>query len=217
MTAYSYSAMNALIYAYWYWNRVCHDGWLLKKGEAIYHGLGKSFSEIDHDKEEDCTHFISCCIGQTGGFDLPGGGLKVPSQPGETARKPPIYGMTYAPSLVDWLRRNGAVTVGQQYWIRNYARDVIASKLGPGDLIAYASKERWTSYEHVALITSGTKITCHTRARWDVDYLDVPYPYVTLLSLPMWMAPTGSKNKPFKTADLSLNPKFVYTETSENK
>ena len=49
------------------------------------------------------------------------------------------------------------------------------------------------AYEHVAMIVAFTgantsdadvKIACHTKNRFNITYLDVPFPWVTLLRLP---------------------------------
>lgn len=116
-----------------------------------------------------------------GGFPpVPGGGLDIPSPFASQG----VYGQTWTPQLVVDLKRLGAKVVGAEFQPRDYA-DAQIKKLKPGDVLAYASSAQLLKYEHIALISAeGGMIACHTRRRFNVDYTDVPYPWVTLLKMP---------------------------------
>ena len=95
----SYIGAFAVNYARYYWNRVCHDGHIATKGgypktiNNVALTPGMAFSDIGAiDGEEDCTHFLSCCVGNGMGIIraetaygtvpipmFPGGGLTISS------------------------------------------------------------------------------------------------------------------------------------------
>src|SRR5437868_1220576 len=114
-----YNRMAALIYATYFYDKVCHDGRIaLKKGyppkiNGVKLTSGLPFSQIGaRDEEEDCTHFMSCCVGQShfrtisDGFpiEIRGGGLRI----GSPFRNLGVYGETYVPRLLATLRSLGA-------------------------------------------------------------------------------------------------------------
>lgn len=204
----AYKRMFALIYAGVFHNRICHDGKIaMKTGyPTIIHGVkikaGMLLSDIPHlSNDEDCTHFLSCCLGDhatTVDFNgvkalVPGGGLFI-RQP---FKKSGVFGETYTSLLVgswgDLMLRNhasyigkGGVNQGDRFWPTNDGdtRAAITGNLQPGDVIAYASKPNVNNYEHAALLVGPASIACHSRSRFGHDYTDVNWPYVTLLRLP---------------------------------
>jgi hypothetical protein len=197
----TYQRMAALISAANFWDKVSHDGRVALGSKTNGYPLsingvqlspGLPFSSIGPiPGEEDCTHFISCCIGQakakihvgTQDIELRGGGLPVP-QPFKDLK---VYGETYAPRLVYWLKNSRlAKVIGTEFWPthQDNTRQAILQNLQPGDLLAYASRDHPEKYEHLALLVGPTGIACHTRHRFGKDYTDVYFPWVTLLKLP---------------------------------
>ncbi len=201
-----YSRFKALTYIATYWNRVASDGKLATrsgypkqingvtiKPAMLYADFGNFVTG-----EEDCTHFMSCVIGQTKGtvnigganIQFEGGGLPI-SQPYAHFG---VYGHDTVPNLVaELINRKFAVVVGKKFIPRNGAASEIIRSLKPGDILAYASKESEANYEHLVMVVGFTgantpdadvKIACHTKIRFNVTYLDIPFPLVTLLQLP---------------------------------
>lgn len=198
-----YNRMFAGNYAASFYDKVCHDGRV-----ATSHGYPTAingvtltpalpFSQIGAiNGDDDCTHFISCCVGQgrakltVGGraVELAAGGLDIASP----LRQFGVYGETYAPRLVGALIIKGARVVAPQFMPTNYAttRTAIQQNLGLGDILAFASSDHLNSdgtghYEHLGfLLSSDGRIACHTRTRFNVDYSDIYFPWVTLLKLP---------------------------------
>lgn len=192
-----YNRWGSLIYAAHFHDKVCHDARVAtKKGYPLkINGVkltpGLPFAQVGHiDGEEDCTHFLSCCLGQTvskvswGGIEVEhrGGGLRI----GSPFKNAGVYGETYVPRLVGTLISLGAKIIGPQFQVTGYesTRNNILKNLTTGDVIAYASRDNPNKYEHMALITGSTGITCHTSSRYAEDFTDVYIPWVTLLKLP---------------------------------
>jgi hypothetical protein len=193
--------MAALISAANFYDKVSHDGRVALGSKQNGYPLaingvqlspGLPFSAIGPiPNEEDCTHFISCCIGQAkakirvGSQDIEfrGGGLPVP-QPFKDIK---VYGETYAPRLVYWLKGSRLGTaMGRDFWPTQdfNTRQAILQQLQPGDLLAYASRAHPDAYEHLALLVGPSNIACHTTQRYNKDYTDVYFPWITLLRLP---------------------------------
>jgi hypothetical protein len=197
--------MAACNYAGAFYDKVCHDGFVATKQTPGYPRTinnvtltpGLPFSQIGAiDRENDCTHFLSCCVGQTrgklsvGGRDMefPGGGLHLTTPFANIG----VYGETYTPRLVGRLVILGARIVPPQFMVTSYAttRTAIAQNLTLGDVLAFASSSDLRSdgtgvYEHICLLLSADgKISCHTTSRFGKDYTDIDYPWVTLLKLP---------------------------------
>jgi hypothetical protein len=203
----AYARMHAIISAMYFADRICPDG-CLATGHGYY---GKHFRKktdngvkveagvaladmgstmtgrfVEH--EDDCAHFVSCCVGairsevSVGGskITLHGGGLNL--------GKPfyPVYGQTYVAKLAQDLISNGAKIVGKQFRITSYkdTRKDIMEKLHAGDVLLYATKDNHDSYEHSAILVGPGVICCHTSSRRALDYETVYHPWVTLLRLP---------------------------------
>jgi hypothetical protein len=113
---------------------------------------------------------------------LKGGGLRI----GSPFRNAGVYGETFVPRLLGTLIGLGGKIVGRQFQITNYdsTRDNILRNLGPGDVLAYASRDNVNKSEHMAMIVDSTLITCHTRARFGEDFTTVSILWVTLLRMP---------------------------------
>jgi hypothetical protein len=126
---------------------------------------------------DDCTHFISCCIGQLDGEET--GGLKIRGMWGSPPHDP--YGISRVGSLVDYLlaragerrftSKKRAVIEGNERTTDNR----VIGQLDHGDLIAYWHPNE--IYTHLAMYLGGGKIASHTYSRsdlpdctWDNDW-----------------------------------------------
>jgi hypothetical protein len=110
--AMSYSRMSAMVTAMVFSDRVCFDGYVASKHG--YFGHGKSVNGVSIKpgmllrdigaipRENDCAHFISCCVGDTRGslevgpakVQFRGGGFRLASPIGNG-----VYGQTHAGRL----------------------------------------------------------------------------------------------------------------------
>src|SRR5262245_39334660 len=77
-TMYTYNRDQARRYARWYANAVCHDGAVacVRSGRTVFERYDPltNLRGVIIDGADDCTHFISCCIGHHGGSHLGKGG-----------------------------------------------------------------------------------------------------------------------------------------------
>ncbi|SDJ51345.1 Putative amidase domain-containing protein [Paraburkholderia steynii] len=107
---------------------------------------------------DDCTHFVSSCIGQRGG------GLPVT---GDFSAGP--YRIISANKLVTYLiTKKSAEFKGEK------TTDDHTDLLQPGDIIGYFKKSKGR-YVHLALYAGGGNIYCHTYSRsptctWDHNW-----------------------------------------------
>jgi hypothetical protein len=186
--------MAALVYAGAFWDKVCHDGRVATKTGYPSFSPGLPLAQIGYiPHEEDCTHFISCCVGQGRGkiqgrgIEFRGGGLQIPSH----FQGSGVYGETYTTNLVSALIRNGAKIIRPQFMATNDAntRAAIRQNLQPGDILAYTSSNKLlrdgtAKYEHMCILVGPDTIACHTTSRFAKNYTDITYPFVVLLKLP---------------------------------
>jgi len=128
---------------------------------APEHAALPNGTQIPWSQLDDCTHFISNCIGN------PGGGLPVPR---DFPTGP--YGILSANRLASKLDDLGWVDI-TQYPTTSSAP---IGKLSSGDLIGYF-KISENRYIHLAMYLGGNKILCHTYCRsddpactWDNDW-----------------------------------------------
>jgi hypothetical protein len=204
--------MNALTYAAFFWDKVCHDGRIAL--DTKHGGYPAEIKDAAGNKiklspglpletfgpfvpgDEDCTHFISCCVGNTthqvNTFDrtrgkvvvtLRGGGLHIPSPFQE---KYHVYGQTYAPNLVYVLKAKGAKVMGE-FMPRESpeTRVAVLRHLNMGDILAYADRPDNDRYKHMAILVGPSQIACHTYRRRCEPFTDIKkWPLVTLLKLP---------------------------------
>ena len=175
----SYARAAAVEYARTHWRSVCHDGFIAGKfGSANFRraAAGTLFQHLNDPNNpecirvdgetinfgplDDCTHFISCCLGGGGGLAIP---RDFPTGP---------YGIISAKKLVQWLLDSGTATAIAVPDKSNPPLD----RLRVGDLIAYyrASTGRYT---HLVMYLGNYKIVCHTYCRsddpactWDNEY-----------------------------------------------
>jgi hypothetical protein len=186
-----YDRAGALAYARKFWLQPCDDGFI-----ALGPSAGKDFVKVPagttfvHESDasgerehaslpdgtqipwsdlDDCTHFISSCIGERPGERC--GGLKITlRQLGSPPTAP--FGIVRVSTMVDFLVRNKLAEVVTE----KSEDDTLIDKLQAGDLVAYFNKARKV-YSHMALLLPGNKIACHTYGRsdepgctWDNDW-----------------------------------------------
>jgi hypothetical protein len=116
-----YDRDKAVAYARKFWNRPCNDGFIMVDSSKFFervpagtkfvhdampggtsdqeHALLPDGTTIGWSLLDDCTHFISCCIGQPAGEEA--GGLKIRLIWGAGPANP--YGISRVRSLVDYL------------------------------------------------------------------------------------------------------------------
>ena len=200
----SYNRMAAICYAGMFYNRICHDGKnATRKGyPAAINGVkltpGLLMTDIGPmpDDDFDCTHFISCCLGDARGqinvggtpVMFTGGGLSIPSP----FKKSGIYGETYAPRLVAWLIATGAKVISNRFLPQGsyFTDQMIKLNLRAGDVIAFSDDEKVNvdgtgNYKHmVILVGNQGQIACHTTSRFGKSYAAIGHGHMTLLKLP---------------------------------
>jgi|CXWL01.1.fsa_nt_gi hypothetical protein len=122
-------------------------------------------SRIEWKHLDDCTHFLSCCLGNPPGQVA--GGLNISS-----AFPQGPYGQVGASSLVAFMRDQGWATILKVQDKGNPP----TSSISPGDIIAYFNKNLGR-YTHLAMYLGGKKIVCHSYSRsdssectWDNDF-----------------------------------------------
>jgi hypothetical protein len=167
----TYRRGNALWYAATYFNRVCDDGCVAtndhQKSSLVRLAPSSQLpKEINH--EDDCAHFVSCCIGRLGGGLLLG-----------QWELPPAYGVLSPDSLLERLTRKGLASVaGRDLMAADAATAVPA--MDPGDVILYGS---FDGLFHSAQHLGGGAIACHTSSRWALPFTSVTFITVTLLHI----------------------------------
>ncbi|TML61286.1 MAG: hypothetical protein E6G22_09660 [Actinobacteria bacterium] len=186
----SYDRAGAIAYARKFWLQPCDDGFIALGASAgkdfVKVPAGTTFVHTSNPDEpehallpdgttiswrdlDDCTHFISCCIGTRPG--QPGGGLDITlRQLGSPPTAP--FGIVRVSSMVDFLIRNRLA----EFAAEKSEDETMIDKLQPGDLVAYFNKARKV-YSHLTLLLPGNKIACHTYCRsdqpectWDNDW-----------------------------------------------
>ncbi|TMB99769.1 MAG: hypothetical protein E6J42_02490 [Chloroflexi bacterium] len=169
-----YDRASALRYAHAHWNSVCSDGKISLRNGHIDVPPGTTFVFAPDRSErarkpsgveiianfDDCTHFISCCIGRPPG--PPAGGLTIPSRPGSEPPRGP-YGLVSVRELLNYLRSNRIARA-----ITTDSSDTSAiAQLAPGDLICYSDARGIPS--HFVMYAGNQKIVCHTYSRSDTS------------------------------------------------
>ena len=185
----TYNRSGAVEYARKFWNVPCDDLFICTTGGDGFtktpdgttfvhesdsdgereHALLPSGSTIPWARLDDCTHFISCCIGQrphqtTGGLPI------TYEQLGEPPSDP--YGIVRVSTMVDYLTGKLVKKVQYGKFLAEKSEDdslveqIVSNQLQQGDIIAYFSKAR-KIYSHMALYLGDGKIACHTYCRSD--------------------------------------------------
>ncbi len=136
---------------------------------AREHALLPDGTRIEWRDLDDCTHFISCCIGTRPGE--PCGGLPITyKQLGEPPTAP--YGIVRVGTMVDFLVRKGLAEIVAEKSTDDTKIDALAF----GDLVAYFNTAHGF-YSHLAIFLGLGKIASHTYGRsdqpectWDNDW-----------------------------------------------
>ena len=146
------------------------------------HALLPNGSRINWAELNDCTHFLSCCIGEPPGGESAGGLPITIRQAGIPPKAP--YGIVRVSTLVDYLTSNDSQWRNKRPGKNPYAQiigekstnDSLINNLSAGDLIAYFSTQS-NRYTHMAIYLGDNKIACHTYCRsdqpdctWDNDW-----------------------------------------------
>lgn len=177
----TYDRTAALAYARAYWTKVCTDEYVAIKQSPYFKKVDAatiflrttasdpstevarpgSGSDIPLDDLEDCTHFVSCCLGSPPGGT--GGGIPI------TRDFNTIYGRLSADRLYNDLVSQGRVEPVVEK--KTFAQ--AASSLGSlqeGDLIFYFDTPR-NRYGHSAIYLAGAgkRIACHTYCRGEAN------------------------------------------------
>jgi hypothetical protein len=175
-TLVTYDRDCALAYARRYWNIVASDGYIggtfdeqpyraVPADTAFVHDSDPTAPEhaalsdgsvIPWSALDDCTHFISCCVGCPPG-GVTAGGLPIPA---DFPAGP--YGILGADRFVQALVKKGFIEV---ITVEDKTRPGL-DRIAPGDLIGYlrGSKGR---YAHLAMYAGDENIICHTYCRSD--------------------------------------------------
>jgi hypothetical protein len=190
-----YSRTDALKYAKAFAFKVCHDGRVATDKGYPKIPAGTPMEDAFKSPnfiggEDDCTHFISCVIGDTTGklteggttTVIKGGGLKVPSPFANVG----VYGHTHVSNIYYFALTHGGKIIGAEFRSKSDAqtRADIVGKLAPGDLLIYSKKEHIRNHAHCAIIVRSAFIACHTKSRFEKDFTDVGIPFVTLMKMP---------------------------------
>ncbi|MCB2101148.1 MAG: hypothetical protein KDE22_09785 [Rhodobacterales bacterium] len=194
-TPVGYDRGRALDYAAFFCNRVCSDGVIMSDVRANRRPAGALLSEVERvSSENDCTHFISCCLGRPPAFKKPGGGtvngggLYISEAGFLNGGKDGVYGILNPGPLVHYLvltRKAAYARVDAAGALSfdaktphfftndtqtiNQLRGLIQNRFptdqGKGDFVAYFSA-RDRDAAHAAILVSDTwGIACHTGSR----------------------------------------------------
>lgn len=232
-----YDRKNAVAYAREFWNKPCSDlriapdlnshpelanrGFIDGSDVAIFkkrktemaedalNSLNNKTPQGDWSFLDDCTHFISCCIGSPPVGPLiehatsqqmskwrsvrAAGGLVLPTHSLDVS----MYGLSGVDRLIEFLTGRKWAKIIADKVSKDDARPLMDQML-PGDLIAYGSP---TKYDHLVILLDGKdgkingKVACHTYCRsdhadctWDNDWDAIKTPTgdynVSLLQMP---------------------------------
>jgi len=203
-----YNRDAACFYAVHFANKPCHDGATV--GKSAIDPTQADFSFVDDPSpinENDCTHFVSCCIGghkgtftrvkdgKTKSFPtdkadvLPGGGISL-----EWDQPSLAYGMIGAPRFARHLvdKKKAVLAGGNLIPFPNGTAAQIsklekANLFAKGDVIVYADALDLGSVGHCAIYMGNQLICCHTNNRESKPFDDSPLPrhysYIGLLHL----------------------------------
>ena len=166
----SYQRKNAFWYAFVFFNKVCDDGCIATNNGArsklVRQKPASPLKSVNH--EDDCAHFVSCCIGRLGG------GLQLGQWD-----LPPAYGVLSPGGLMARLTSKGLASVAGRNLSGAKAAAGVAA-LDPGDVVLYGSGGMLF---HSALYLGAGLIACHTHSRWGLPFTSVTFDTVTLLHI----------------------------------
>jgi len=149
----SYDRQAAYDYAKKYWDKVTSDGYFWDSSSwPTKYTPGQSLTESQKEGGWDCSHYVSCCIGNEP--NEKGGGLNVP--PGGEGS--PAYGKARVKELGDWLLSSGLAESKSS-----------VNDLCKGDVIQYDFTGDGT-WDHSALHLGSGKISTHSNSRFDIPW-----------------------------------------------
>lgn len=193
-TPVNYSRQAALDYALFFCNRVTSDGVVMSKTKLNRRKAGALLADVDAvDDENDCTHFVSNCLGKPptftteDGTTLTGGGIFI-SQAGFLDQGTTgVYGILEPGPLVNYLKvtnkiafariENDALafsatkpqffanTATQISELRSLVQARFATDKGKGDLVAYFEDPEKSAHHSAILVDDSWGIACHTGSR----------------------------------------------------
>ena len=194
-----YDRNAAVIYAQTYYNRACSDNYLFSQTDAQYFSDPLSASILN---ENDCTHFVSCCIGQPPKDNMnqiSGGGLFLDPAGFFKGKTPQPYGMTQPNALLRYLKLTNKIKfLNDQGVLQDdlfyHKVDDQASVNVPfpdlqGDIIFYTNDNQFIKpaqaidFHHAVVVvgldnaTQSKQISCHTSSRFNKPASDVSYTY----------------------------------------
>jgi len=123
------------------------------------HALLPDGTRIEWRDLDDCTHFISCCIGERPGEQC--GGLPITyRQLGEPPTAP--YGIVRVSTMLQYLVRKGFAKLVAE----KSTDETTIEQLAFGDLVAYFNIALG-AYTHLTILLGEGNIACHTYGRSD--------------------------------------------------
>ncbi|HZS42390.1 MAG TPA: amidase domain-containing protein [Polyangia bacterium] len=128
---------------------------------------------LTNAQADDCTHFISSCIGQPP--KVAAGGLKLPRMWGDPPHDP--YGVSRVSTLLKYLTDHGLARA----LATNSTDTTVADRLDPGDLIAYVNSDG--EAQHFGLYVGSGLICSHTRSRLDWPWQRLDFSAWTFLHI----------------------------------
>ncbi|MCH8622179.1 papain-like cysteine protease family protein [Undibacterium sp. TS12] len=194
-----YDRNAAVIYAQTYFNRTCSDNYLFSQTDAFYFADPAAAAVPN---ENDCTHFVSCCIGQPPKDNMnqiSGGGLFLDPAGFFKGKTPEPYGMTIPNVLLRYLKLTNKIKFlndqgGLQddlfyHQTSNQANVNVPFPDLQGDIIFYTNDNQFIKpaqaidFHHAAVIvgidnaTQSKQISCHTSNRFNKPADNVAYSY----------------------------------------
>ncbi|AEB08885.1 amidase domain-containing protein [Desulfobacca acetoxidans] len=160
-----YHRQGAVTYAQAYAEKYCTDGWIFRtcSGDPVSVTGGGVMTDEDKYANPhgcDCSHFVSCAIGE------PGGGLDV-----DHPYSPYVYGYVGVVALGGWLLSGRGELVDS------------VNALQPGDVIQY--DRDGTGWKHSVVYVGSENICAHSISRlsehWtSVDHVAVRFIHITI-------------------------------------
>ena len=153
-----YNRQEAVLYAQSYAHSYCTDGWFFRNcsGEPVRVNGGSTMTEEDKAGGCDCSHYVSCAIGNESNDE--GGGLDV-----DHPYSPYVYGYPGVVALGDYLLGCPGEEV-----------DTIG-ELQPGDVIQFHIINTPPGLNHSVVYVGNNKICAHSRSRLNEPYTNVQY------------------------------------------
>ena len=193
-TPINYSRQAALDYALFFCNRVTSDGVVMSKTRLNRRKAGALLTAVDDvDDENDCTHFVSACLGRPpafktdAGVTLNGGGIYISEAGFLDQGTTGVYGILEPGPLVNYLKvtnkiafariDDGALafsgtkpqffanTASQISDLMSLVQARFTDDKGKGDLVVYFEDPEKRAHHSAILVDDSWGIACHTGSR----------------------------------------------------